>query len=94
MQVCSKLFYKALGAKDTCKDNDHSNVTVSGTVPMYNHDTAEYVAVSKAPVCVEFKVTKDKALKQVVSTGRAFTSSDIDYTLKAGLLQSARGLQI
>jgi hypothetical protein len=27
----------------------------------------------------EFKVAKDKALKQVVNTGRAFTSSGIDW---------------
>lgn len=27
-------------------DNDDSNVTVSGFVPLYNHDTSEYVAMS------------------------------------------------
>jgi hypothetical protein len=63
-------------------DDDKSNVTVSGTVPLYNHDTAEYVAVSVAPVCVDWKVYSDSALKTVVSSGQAYTSSDIDYTVK------------
>ncbi|OCK95884.1 uncharacterized protein K441DRAFT_657864 [Cenococcum geophilum 1.58] len=63
-------------------DNDKSNVTVSGYVPLYNHDTEEYVAVSKAPVCVEWKIATDKALTNVASSGKVYTSSDIDYTVK------------
>ncbi|OCK85047.1 phosphodiesterase/alkaline phosphatase D precursor [Lepidopterella palustris CBS 459.81] len=63
-------------------DNDKSNVTVSGYVPLYNHDTDEYVAVSKSPVCVQYKVATDKALNQVVDSGTVYTSSDIDYTIK------------
>ncbi|KZF23998.1 phosphodiesterase/alkaline phosphatase D precursor [Xylona heveae TC161] len=63
-------------------DNDRSNITVSGAVPMYNHDTEEYVSVSTAPICVNYKVASDKALSSVVSTGTAWTSSDIDYTVK------------
>jgi alkaline phosphatase D len=63
-------------------DNDHSNVTVSGTVPLYNHDTEEYVAASKSPVCVQWKIASDKKLQHVVDSGKVFTSSDIDYTIK------------
>jgi alkaline phosphatase D len=63
-------------------DNDHSNVTVSGTAPLYNHDTLSYVAVSKAPVCVDWKIAKDKQIKKVVDSGKTYTSSDIDYTVK------------
>ena len=63
-------------------DDDKSNVTVTGTVPLYNHDTEEYVDVSVAPVCVDYKVAKDSAMKNVVSSGQAYTSSDIDYTVK------------
>lgn len=37
-------------------DNDASNVTVSGTVPLYNHDTDEYIEASSNPVCVEYTV--------------------------------------
>ncbi|KAI3392743.1 hypothetical protein diail_5257 [Diaporthe ilicicola] len=63
-------------------DNDMSNVTVSGYVPLYNHDTQEYVAISKAPVCVEYKVASDEDLASVVNSGTVYTSSDIDYTVK------------
>lgn len=63
-------------------DNDKSNVTVSGYVPLYDHSTASYVKASKAPVCVQYKVASDKALKKVVDSGTVYTSSDIDYTVK------------
>lgn len=67
-------------------DNDASNVTVSGAVPLYNHDTEEYVAASKSPVCVEWKIASDKGLKNVRDSGKIYTSSDIDYTVKVGWL--------
>lgn len=63
-------------------DNDRSNVTVSGYVPLYNHDTEQYVRASTAPVCVEYSVATDEALSSVVDSGTAYTSSDIDYTVK------------
>jgi alkaline phosphatase D len=63
-------------------DNDHSNATVSGYVPLYNHDTKEYVAMSKAPVCVNYKVATDKEMKHRADSGTVYTTSDIDYTVK------------
>lgn len=57
-------------------------VTVSGTVPLFNHDTKEYVAVSTAPVCVNWAVSEHKDMKTVTSKGQVYTSSDIDYTIK------------
>ncbi|KAF2735668.1 hypothetical protein EJ04DRAFT_599769 [Polyplosphaeria fusca] len=63
-------------------DNDHSNVTVSGYAKLYNHDTEEYVSVSKAPVCVEYTVATDDSCEDVVDSGTVYTSSDIDYTVK------------
>ncbi|KAF1812101.1 hypothetical protein P152DRAFT_474327 [Eremomyces bilateralis CBS 781.70] len=63
-------------------DNDKSNVTVTGFVPLYNHDTDEYVALSKSPVCVDWAVYVDKELRRAVTHGTAYTSSDIDYTVK------------
>jgi alkaline phosphatase D len=63
-------------------DDDASNVTVSGYVPLYSHETAEYVKASKAPVCVDYKVATDKSFKHCVDAGTAYTSSDIDYTIK------------
>ncbi|POS70394.1 PhoD-like phosphatase [Diaporthe helianthi] len=63
-------------------DNDKSNVTVSGYVPLYNHVTQEFVSLSKAPICVEYKVASDKELGNLVDSGVIYTSSDIDYTVK------------
>jgi len=62
--------------------NDRSNVTLSGTAALYNHETAAYVAASKNPVCVEWKVYSDSALKNVEDMGTAYTTSDIDFTVK------------
>jgi len=63
-------------------DNDKSNVTVSGYVPLFDHDNEKYVSVSKAPVCVEYKVASDKELSDVCDSGKVYTSSDVDYTVK------------
>lgn len=63
-------------------DNDKSNVTVSGYVPLYDHSTAGYVKASTAPVCVQYKVATDKEFKNRVDSGTAYTSSDVDYTVK------------
>jgi alkaline phosphatase D len=71
------------------EDNDRSNITVSGNVPLYNHDTGEYVKASKAPVCLQYKVAKDQALEDCVDEGTVYTSSDIDFTVKV----EAKGLK-
>ena len=63
-------------------DNDDSNVTVSGTVPLYNHDTQQYVAASHNPICVEWAVSTNESMDQPTCSGKAYTSSDIDYTVK------------
>ncbi|KAE9375298.1 hypothetical protein N431DRAFT_402686 [Stipitochalara longipes BDJ] len=63
-------------------DNDKSNITVSGYVPLYSHETGDYVKASKAPVCVSYKVATDTAMKNSVDQGTAYTSSDVDYTVK------------
>ncbi|KAK2741097.1 hypothetical protein FQN55_008501 [Onygenales sp. PD_40] len=63
-------------------ESSDSNVTVSGTAPLYDHDNAKYVAVSTAPVCVEYKVAVDEKMKRVVTRGTVWTSSDVDYTVK------------
>lgn len=58
----------------------NDNSTVSGYVPLYNHGPAQ--TVSTAPVCVQYKVAKDAAFEHVESSGTAYTSSDVDYTVK------------
>jgi len=65
-------------------DNSNSNVTVTGYAPLFDHDNEKYVAVSTSPVCVEYTVASDKALKDVVDTGKVYTSSDVDFTVKVG----------
>lgn len=63
-------------------DNDASNVTVSGYVPLYDHSTEEYVLSSNALVCVDWKIGTPESLKHIVDSGTAYTSSDIDFTVK------------
>lgn len=67
-------------------DNSQSNVTVTGYVPLYDHDNEKYVQVSKSPVCVEYKVASDKNLTEVLDTGKVYTSSDVDFTVKVSLM--------
>lgn len=65
---------------------DASNVTVEGTVPLYNHDTQVYIKADANPICVDWAVFGTGAGKssssRPVSKGRAYTTSDIDYTVK------------
>lgn len=62
--------------------SDTSNVTVEGNVPLYTHETSEFVAASTSPICVQWVVYKDAKLSKVVNKGTIYTSSDIDYTVK------------
>lgn len=55
------------------------NKSVEGYAPLYGHGSYQ---ISTAPVCVEFKVAQDPEFKAVESSGTAYTSSDIDYTIK------------
>ena len=64
----------------------NSNATVHGYVPLYNHGPKQ---MSTAPVCVEFKVAQTSDFSDVESSGTAYTSSDVDYTVKV----EASGLQ-
>jgi hypothetical protein len=64
------------------READRSNVTVSGYVPYYSHETEKYIKASSNPVCVEYRVGTDKNLTKVVDSGKAYTTSDIDFTVK------------
>lgn len=60
-----------------------SNVTVQGTVPLYNHDTEPYIQADANPICVDWKLTQAAANSNIsVASGRAYTTGDIDYTVK------------
>lgn len=68
-------------------DDVNDNSTVTGTVPLYNpvpihKDTDEHRPVSKAPVCLQYKVATDNKFKHVMEKGTVYTSSDVDYTVK------------
>jgi alkaline phosphatase D len=66
--------------------SDRSNVTVSGTAEFYNHETEEYIRASKHRVCTQWRVASDANLTCVVDQGTAYTTSDIDFTIKVSLL--------
>jgi alkaline phosphatase D len=51
-------------------------------VPLYSHETDEYVLASKAPICVEYKVSTTEEFDCIADHGTAYTSSDIDFTVK------------
>lgn len=69
-----------------------SNVTVEGTVALYSHETEKYIKADPNPICVEWEVWEAGSRRpgagnsssdsQVVSKGTAYTTSDIDYTVK------------
>ncbi|KAI4169681.1 MAG: hypothetical protein LQ343_005503 [Gyalolechia ehrenbergii] len=60
-----------------------SNVTVEGPVPLYNHDTETYIQADANPVCVDWKIMQAAGNSTMpVSSGTAFTTGDIDYTVK------------
>ncbi|KAK3303351.1 alkaline phosphatase-like protein [Chaetomium strumarium] len=72
--------------------SDLSNVTVEGTVALYNHETEKYIKADPHPICVDWKVWEAASSRRhtgngagsvrVVSKGTAYTTSDIDYTVK------------
>lgn len=64
------------------KENDKSNVTVSDDVEDFTHENEEFVKHSKHPICVEWKISEDKDLGSPADSGKVYTSSDIDYTIK------------
>lgn len=71
-------------------DDVHSNSSTTGLVPLYNpvpiysgddEDEGEQMAISNAPVCLNYKVFEEN-FRNVASEGTIYTSSDIDYTVK------------
>lgn len=66
-------------------ESDASDVTVTGTAPLWNHETEKYIKADPNPICLEWKVMKSKCTNKTdnaVATGKAYTTSDIDYTVK------------
>jgi alkaline phosphatase D len=83
------------------QESDRSNVTVEGTVAVYNHETEEYIKADPNPICLEWKVweaesagpgpgpKKGPSSGRAASEGKAYTTSDIDFTVKV----EAKGLR-
>ena len=65
--------------------NDKSNVTVEGTAAVYSHETEKYVKASTRRICVQYRVSTDKIVSNVVDSGIAYTTSDIDFTIKVSM---------
>lgn len=73
-------------------ESNQSNVTVEGTVPVYNHDTETYIEADANPICVEWAVWRQTSENgtssngtyagPAESSGTAYTTSDIDFTVK------------
>jgi alkaline phosphatase D len=61
-----------------------SDIVPDGVVPIYGD--SEGAKPSTKAACVEFKIATDLPLSNVVDQGRAFTSSDVDYTVKVSLI--------
>lgn len=66
-------------------DSSLSNNAVNGTAGLYSHETEKYIKADPHPICVEW-VVSDSNLSvdqgKSVASGRAYTTSDIDYTIK------------
>lgn len=65
------------------EESDESSVAVDGTAELYSHETEKYIAADPEPICVEWRVFKKKCENgTAVAEGKAYTTSDIDYTVK------------
>ncbi|KAF5252932.1 hypothetical protein FANTH_2257 [Fusarium anthophilum] len=58
---------------------------IDGTEPLYSHETKKFIEADPNPICVHWKVfpVGKKDSKSVVSSGKAYTTADIDYTVEA-----------
>lgn len=63
---------------------DTSVILWTRAVPSHSDSISDRV-----PICVKWEVTQDPNFRNAVSRGEAFTSSDVDWTVKV----EARGLQ-
>ncbi|EPS41442.1 hypothetical protein H072_4661 [Dactylellina haptotyla CBS 200.50] len=79
----SVILWTRLSPITDAADNNGGSI---GLEPLYWHGPK---LTSTAPICAEWKVAKDSGMRNVVSRGKAYTSSDIDFTVKV----EAKGLQ-
>ncbi|KAF5021469.1 hypothetical protein F66182_6490 [Fusarium sp. NRRL 66182] len=73
-------------------ESDESSIVVNSTAGLYSHETKTYIKADPHPICVEWSVYDSDPISwdsKTISYGRAYTTSDIDYTVKI----EADGLQ-
>ncbi|KAL4948028.1 PhoD-like phosphatase-domain-containing protein [Aspergillus filifer] len=75
----SVILWTRVAPSRNASDNE---VTVSGNVPLYDHENEKYAKASAHPICVAYSVFSDEEGIEVVDAGEAYTSSDVDYTVK------------
>lgn len=63
-------------------DNVASDIVPEGVVPIYGDEGSP---PSSRAACVEYRIGTDEALTNVVNSGRAYTSSEVDWTVKVCL---------
>jgi alkaline phosphatase D len=70
-------------------ESDKSNKVVNGTAGLYSHETEKYIKADAHPICVEWSVFDSENASgdgKTVANGKAYTTSDIDYTVKVRLV--------
>lgn len=78
----SVILWTRIAPSDT---SDDGNITVEGTAPLYSHETQKYIDADPNPICLEwvvFQSNSPNGTRDVVADGEAYTTSDIDYTVK------------
>lgn len=66
-------------------NNTASDTAPEGVVPIYDHPEAEQPSGKSA--CVEFRIATDEQLSDIADQGSAFTTADVDYTIKVSSLE-------
>ncbi|KAF4953519.1 hypothetical protein FGADI_5853 [Fusarium gaditjirri] len=58
---------------------------IDRTEPLYSHETKKFIEADLNPICLHWKVFPPgkKDSKSIVSSGKAYTTEDIDYTVEA-----------
>jgi alkaline phosphatase D len=59
---------------------------IDGTEPLYSHETKKFIEKDPNPICLHWEVFEygKNDSKSVVTNGAAYTTADIDYTVKVG----------
>jgi len=73
--------------------SDESENVVDGTAGHYSHETEKYIKADPHPICVEWEVYESKSASgngKTAASGRAYTTSDIDYTVKVSMVSLDR----